>query len=33
MLEWKPRLLFLLVAVAAVALQLGGLFSPFNFSW
>ena len=32
MLEWKPRLMILMVAAAAVAAQVG-LFLPLHFSW
>jgi hypothetical protein len=33
MLEWKPRLIVLLVAVASVASSFGWLFSAGNFGW
>jgi hypothetical protein len=35
MLEWKPRLIVLVVALAALAFSLSGLlfFSPDNFGW
>ena len=33
MLEWKPRLMVLLVAVAAIVAQFGGFFEPWHFSW
>jgi hypothetical protein len=33
MLEWKPRLIVLVVALAGLASVLGTLFSPGNFGW
>jgi hypothetical protein len=33
MLEWKPRLIVLLVGVAAFASSFGLLFLPLNFGW
>jgi hypothetical protein len=33
MLEWKPRLMIVLVAVVAVAAQLGSFFESLHFSW
>ena len=33
MLEWKPRLIVLVVALASMASSLGWLFSPDNFGW
>ena len=33
MLEWKPRLIVLLVAVASLASSFGFLFLPGNFGW
>jgi hypothetical protein len=33
MLEWKPRLIILLVAVASLASSFGWLFSAGNFGW
>ena len=33
MLEWKPRLIVLVVALASLASALGVLFSPGNFGW
>jgi hypothetical protein len=33
MLEWKPRLVLLVIVVASLASTLGWLMEPFNFSW
>jgi len=33
MLEWKPRLIVLVVGLAAVASSMGFVFSPINFGW
>ena len=36
MLEWKPRLIVLVVAIAVLAASLNGLFfvfDPSNFGW
>jgi hypothetical protein len=33
MLEWKPRLIVLAVALASIASSLGVFFSPGNFGW
>jgi hypothetical protein len=36
MLEWKPRLIVLVVGIAVVAASLSGLltgFAPGNFGW
>jgi hypothetical protein len=33
MLEWKPRLVVLAVALASFASAFGWLFSPGNFGW
>jgi hypothetical protein len=36
MLEWKPRLIVLVVGIAVVAASLNGmfaLFAPGNFGW
>jgi hypothetical protein len=33
MLEWKPRLIFLVVGLAAVASSMGFVFGPINFGW
>jgi hypothetical protein len=33
MLEWKPRLIVLVVGLAALASSLGWLFTPSNFGW
>jgi hypothetical protein len=33
MLEWKPRLIVLVVGLAAVASSMGITFLPVNFGW
>lgn len=33
MLEWKPRLIVLLVGAASLASSFGFLFLPGNFGW
>ena len=33
MLEWKPRLVLLLVTLALVALALAFVIPPLNFGW
>ena len=33
MLEWKPRLIVLVVGLASLASSLGVLFGPGNFGW
>ena len=33
MLEWRPRLVVLIVGVATVAASFGWVFSPGNFGW
>jgi hypothetical protein len=33
MLEWKPRLILLVIVVASLAATLGWLMAPLNFSW
>jgi hypothetical protein len=33
MLEWRPRLIVLVVALASLASAFGWLFSPDNFGW
>jgi hypothetical protein len=33
MLEWKPRLIFLVVGLASFAMSFGLLFVPVNFGW
>jgi hypothetical protein len=33
MLEWKPRLVVLIVGVASFAASLGWIISPGNFGW
>jgi hypothetical protein len=33
MLEWKPRLIVLVVGLAAVASSMGTLMWPANFGW
>lgn len=33
MLEWKPRLIILLVVLASLAAPFGFLFSAGNFGW
>ena len=33
MLEWKPRLIVLVVAVAALAAAYGWIFTAGNFGW
>jgi hypothetical protein len=33
MLEWKPRLIVLVVGLAAMATSLGYVFDPINFGW
>ena len=33
MLEWKPRLIALVVGLVAIATALGYTFPPINFGW
>ena len=33
MLEWKPRLIVLVVGLAAMASSMGFVFGPINFGW
>jgi hypothetical protein len=33
MLEWKPRLIVLVVGLAVMASAMGIVFSPINFGW
>jgi hypothetical protein len=33
MLEWKPRLIVLVVGLAALASSMGIMFLPDNFGW
>jgi hypothetical protein len=33
MLEWKPRLIVLVVGLAALASSMGFVFDPVNFGW
>jgi hypothetical protein len=33
MLEWKPRLIVLVVGLAALASSAGFVFGPGNFGW
>jgi hypothetical protein len=33
MLEWKPRLIVLVVGLAALASAAGTVFGPGNFGW
>jgi hypothetical protein len=33
MLEWKPRLIVLIVTLAALAAAFGLAFDPTNFGW
>ena len=33
MLEWKPRLIVLVVGLAAFAASSGFVFGPVNFGW
>jgi hypothetical protein len=33
MLEWKPRLIVLVLALAGLASSLGYIFDPGNFGW
>jgi hypothetical protein len=33
MLEWRPRLIVLVVGVAALASSIGFVFLPGNFGW
>jgi hypothetical protein len=33
MLEWKPRLIVLVVGLAVMASSLGFTFGPINFGW
>jgi hypothetical protein len=33
MLEWKPRLIFLLIAAASIAVILAAVTKPINHGW
>jgi len=33
MLEWKPRLIVLVVGLAVMASSMGIMFLPINFGW
>jgi hypothetical protein len=33
MLEWKPRLIVLVVGLAVAASSMGFVFGPINFGW
>jgi hypothetical protein len=33
MLEWKPRLIVLVVGLAAMASSMGFVLGPINFGW